>query len=149
MRFALWGKDNDTLTSSLFNVPPRKCVLLTAVDFAEYKYSTEVSFRTKQCVCVERLVYEMLPEQLGTPSCGCDWIFDPKRALAQEVGVISVASYGCNWELDSCNNVRILGLPGTYRLRLNDATALGTAQVYAEQFDYTQLPPQISGLFFS
>lgn len=148
MRFALWSADNTTLTSSLFYVPPRKCVLLSAVNFAEFKFSQESSFRTKQCVCVERLLYDLLPEQLGIPKCGCDWVFEPVRPLAAEVGVLSASTNGCFWTLDSCDNLRIIGLPGTYRLRLNDSTAIGTAQVFAEQFDYAQLPPQISGLFF-
>lgn len=149
MRFALWSKDNDTLTSSLIYVPPRKCVLLAAVDFAEFKFSQEASFRTKQCVCVERLVYDMLPEQLGVQRSGCDWVYELTRPLAAEVGVLTVATGGCPWMLDSCDNLRIIGLPGTYRLRLNDSTAIGTAQVFAEQFDYNQIPPQISGLFFN
>ena len=53
------------------------------------------------------------------------------------------------WTLEPCHNLGIIGIPGAYRLRLNDATAVGTAQVYAEFYDVSAIAPQAYGAFFS
>ena len=47
-----------------------------------------------------------------------------------------------------CCNIGIIGVPGTYRLELNDTTAIGVAQVYAELIQVNKLPVQIKDLFF-
>lgn len=147
MRIALWSPDNLTTVSSYFVVAPSRCVLLSAVGLSEYKTQTEASFRATQLVCVERTLFDPLPRDFAEGGCGCDWVFT-ERQMAKESATESVAVDGCSWSLSYCNNNRIVGLPGTYRLRLNDASAIGEVQVYAESFAINQIPPQVSGLFF-
>lgn len=148
MKYALWDKDNTTLVSSYFLVPPHKCVLLSAIGFKQFKQQSEASFRGPQLVCVERLLYTF-NKQAFKSLRDCDWIFLPRlSATEEEVANEGVASCGCYWSLDMCNNMKFVGLPGTYRLHFNDPTMVGEAQVYAELYDYEQIPPHIAGMFF-
>ena len=133
MRYALWEPDNLTVESSFFLVPPHKCVLLSAVRFEQFKHREDASFRVPQMACVERMLYDYIP-----PKARCnDFVFIPSLVMCEEVASDTM-----------CDNMKFVGLPGTYRLRLNDPTAVGTAQVYAELFDYEQIPPQMAGMFF-
>lgn len=144
MRYALWEPDNLTVESSFFLVPPHKCVLLSAVRFEQFKHREDASFRVPQMACVERMLYDYIP-----PKARCnDFVFIPSLVMCEEVASDTVSSGGCYWSLSMCDNMKFVGLPGTYRLRLNDPTAVGTAQVYAELFDYEQIPPQMAGMFF-
>lgn len=150
MRYPLWSPSNASEVSSLFVVYPGKCVVLSAVGLADTATQTEASFRTKQMVCVERLLYEPMKQttRRSADDCGCDWIIDVSARMAIEVSGDAVSVGGCHWTMDSCDNVKIVGLPGTYRLRLNDPTAGGVAQVYAELYDASQIPAQLFGMFF-
>lgn len=144
MRYALWEPDNLSVESSFFLVPPHKCVLLSAVRFEQFKHREDASFRVPQMACVERMLYDYIP-----PKARCnDFVFIPSLVMGEEVASDTVSSGGCYWSLSMCDNMKFVGLPGTYRLRLNDPTAVGTAQVYAELFDYEQIPPQMAGMFF-
>lgn len=144
MRYALWEPDNLTVESSFFLVPPHKCVLLSAVRFEQFKHREDASFRVPQMACVERMLYDYIP-----PKARCNaFVFIPSLVMGEEVASDTVSSGGCYWSLSMCDNMKFVGLPGTYRLRLNDPTAVGTAQVYAELFDYEQIPPQMAGMFF-
>ena len=78
----------------------------------------------------------------------CDWIFDIDNTRAEEVVDQIVQTCDGTWTLSACNNLGIIGVPGSYRLELNDPTAIGEAQVYAELIKVSELPPQISNLFF-
>lgn len=147
MKYPLWG-DPTSETSSLFVVQPGKCVLLVAVGLEEYATQTEAAFKTPQMVCVERVLHEFMPGAIKPVSCDCDWVFRYDRPLAKEVASEAVSVGGCRWALSQCDNVGIVGLPGTYRLRLNDATATDQIQVYAELFDASQIPAQMTSIFF-
>ena len=147
MKYPLWG-DPTSETSSLFVVHPGKCVLLVAVGLEEYATQTDASFKTAQMVCVERVIHEFMPGAWKPVSCDCDWVFCPDRPLAKEVSSEAVSVAGCHWTLSQCDNVGIVGLPGTYRLRLNDPTATDHIQVYAELFDASQIPVQMTNIFF-
>lgn len=148
IRYPLWSPDNLSSVSSLFVVHPGKSVLLTAVSFPEYKTQQESGFRVPMLACVERMLYEYDQNALRPVCGGCDWMFDLSRTMATEVASESVASSGCHWVLSQCDNVKLVGLPGTYRLRLNDSTAVGTVQVYAELFDNVQIPAALYNMYF-
>lgn len=145
MKYPLWAPTNTSEVSSLFVVQPGKCVVLSATGLQEYATRLEAGFRVPQMLCVERLLFDFAPSAIEKFSCGCDWIFDPVATKVMD-DVVSVS--GCYWALTHCNNIRIVGLPGTYHLRLNDGTAVGTVQVYAELFDASQIPVQMSEIFF-
>lgn len=147
MKYPLW-RNPVSETSSLFVVQPGKCVLLVAIGFDEFATQTEASVRVNQMVCVERVMHELVPGALKPISCDCDWVFNYDRPLAREISSEAVSVGGCHWTMSKCDNVGIVGLPGTYRLRVNDSTATDHIQVYAEQFDASQIPVQMTKIFF-
>ena len=147
MKYPLWENPVSEV-SSLFVVHPGKCVLLAAVRLDEYATQTEAGFRVPQQICVERVICEFLPGTIKPRFCDCDWVFNLDRQMAVEVSSETVSVGGCSWTMSKCDNVGIVGLPGTYRLRVNDATATDHIQVYAELFDASQIPVQMSGVFF-
>ena len=75
-------------------------------------------------------------------------IFDIDNTCAEEISDQFVQTNNGVWSLSMCCNIGIIGVPGTYRLELNDTTAIGVAQVYAELIQVNKLPVQIKDLFF-
>ena len=146
----LWGELNDTVLSDVFHVPAGKCAVLFATGLSEEK--TRVSaeeFKGPQMICVERVG---LAANVGEPVSPCDGQCGPSSARPMSARVEAsdvVESCVMPWTLEPCHNLGIIGIPGAYRLRLNDATAVGTAQVYAEFYDVSAIAPQAYGAFFS
>lgn len=146
MSVELWLSDSHSMNSDIFTVPPGKVCVLCAANLAKEKVRvTNAEFKTCQSVCVYRIVHtaDAVLEQRGS---FCNWVV----AAVDVSKVVDEILYtnGCCWELNNANNLRIIGVPGTYRLRLNDATAIGVAQVYADLYDVEQIPNQVSHLFF-
>lgn len=146
----LWSELNDTVLSDVFHVPAGKCAVLFASGLAEDKVRRSAEeFKGPQTVCVERLV---LASSVGDPVAPCDGQCGPSsvRPMSARVEASDVVeSCVMPWTLEPCHNLGIIGIPGAYRLRLNDATAVGTAQVYAEFYDVSAIAPQAYGAFFS
>lgn len=144
----LWNPLNSTLFSSVFNVPPGKCVVLHAAHLADWKERIDASeIRVPQIVCVRRLIHEFIPDDTRISTCG--WIYD-----IQDTGAVKMVDHPivtCNgpWQLSKCRNIGIIGVPGAYRLELNDTAAIGVAQVYAELFDLSSFAVQVKDLFFA
>lgn len=152
--YPLWEEGNSTTQSASFSVASGKVVALFAVGLERYKVRESHSgVQDKQRLCVNRIISEYNEESVRVklpPTSACDcFIFEASYmneiALTEE----PVVSGGKPWQLTVCDNFRIIGVPGVYRLHLNDDTAIGKVQVYAEQYDIQELPPQIAGLFFS
>ena len=145
--YPLWSPTNNTVFSSVFFVPPGQCCILYATNFAAERYrDTASEFSAPQLVCVKRLVHEFVAKDRS--NLKCNWIFDINNAAAEEVADQVVHTCDGSWTLGACNNIGIIGVPGTYRLELNDATAVGRAQVYADLIEANKLPVQITNLFF-
>lgn len=145
--FPLWEPTNYTVFSSVFNVPVGYCCILHATDFKAEKYRDDAAtFIGPQVACVKRLVHEFKARRVV--NLQCDWIFDIDNSRAEEVVDQVVQTCDGTWTLSACNNIGIIGVPGSYRLELNDPTAIGVAQVYAELVKVSELPSQISNLFF-
>ena len=47
----------------------------------------------------------------------------------ENLRLVSEAITSCAWTMDSCNNVAAITVPGVYRLRLSDASMLGSVAV--------------------
>ena len=141
----LWRPDNTSMFSDVFNVPPGKVCLLYATGLLSERVKVEdAEFKVPQAFCVKRLLYE--PDLVYGKNATCDWV--AVSTSAQQIADEYVqTSNGC-WTLTEAHNIGIIGLPGVYRLEINDATAIGTAQVYAEQYDITAIPVHIKDLFF-
>lgn len=145
----LWSSTNTSMFSDVFNVPPGNVCLLFATGFEKYKYRTDNTEPvSSQCVCVRRLLHEFDTESVKK-FAGCDWVYSVKDARAVNIADELVATCGAPWQLTLCRNLGIIGVPGTYRLELNDATAIGTAQVYAELYGIHDFPAQVKEMFFA
>lgn len=144
----LWDKTNTTLYSSIFCVPAGQVCVLFASGLEMNKVRTDASeLVAPQMVCVRRLLHGydgISPRTDGQ----CGWIFDISQVRAEKLVDELVLTCGCAWQLTACRNIGILGVPGHYRLELNDATAIGVAQIYAELYDANSIPLQVQGLFF-
>lgn len=144
--YPLWSDTNKTLYSSIFAVPEKHVCLLFADGLEKYKYREESEIRTEQTVCIRRVLhhYDRPPKNDST----CDWVFDIKDVRAKKIVDAIVRTCGLPWQLTQCRNIGIIGVPGSYRLELNDSTAIGKAQVYAELFSAKSLPSHVISLFF-
>ena len=155
--FPLWADDNDTQFSSLFYVPPGFSCLLTADGLAMDAYrQSATDIKSAQTVCVRRVLFDFDKNRVldhqsrkNTMRLQCDWIYDISQATANEVSNLQLYSCCEPWSLSKLNNVKVIGIPGTYCLMLNDPTAIGTAQVYAEQISNDSvMPGTFDRLFF-
>lgn len=145
MPVALWSNSN-SIYSDIFSIAPGKVCMLYAIGLEKEKVRvTDAEFKTCQSVCVRRIVH-LAKKELARGGILNDWIVSSVdvEMVADDI----IQNSDCCWELTHANNLRIIGVPGTYRLELNDATAVGVAQVYADLIDVTQLPQQIAHLFF-
>lgn len=144
----LWSPLNKTQYSSVFAVFPGQCCVLHAAHLEEWKVRQEAQeILVPQTICVRRLIHEY--KDIPREDCPCNWIFDIKAVYAELVDDHPVITCNGPWQLTRCRNLGIIGVPGTYRLELNDVTAIGEAQVYAEIFDLSSFAAQVKDLFFA
>lgn len=145
----LWEPSNISMDSSIFRVNAGQAVLLFATGFAAKRYRETVEeVDAPQMACVNRLLLTSANLSEHKTHKGCDYVFDATNIRPSQAEDEVVFVDGCGWSLTACNNLRLIGVPGYYRLHLNDATAVGTAQVYADIYDAHNLPAQLAGLFF-
>lgn len=152
----LWLPGNNTTQSATLEVEIGKAIVLFAVGLEKFKTRQDSREALDiQRICISRILLDYNPEPVATRKigpamnmCDCGFIFDATWPVEIEVIEEVVNSNGCAWQLTQCDNLRILAIPGMYRLHLNDETAIGKAQVYAEQYDIENIPRQIGNLFF-
>lgn len=143
----LWSPQNKTLYSSAFSVAPGYVGLLFATGLELYKVRTSASeIVGPQTVCVRRLLFGFDGYKPEPDLCG--WIFNMDNVQVETLVDSLVHVCGLPWQLTACRNIGIIGVPGNYRLELNDSTAIGTAQVYAEIYNIESIPLQVKDLFF-
>ena len=146
----LWGELNDTMWSDVFHVPAGKCAVLFATGLSSEKARVSAEeVKGPQMICIERVG---LAADVGEPVAPCDGRCGPAASRDMDARLQFadlVESCATPWTLEPCRNIGIIGIPGAYRLRLNDATAIGTAQVYVEFYDSAAIAPQVYGAFFS
>lgn len=146
MIIPLWNPDNHTMYSDVFNVAPGKVCMLFAAGLERERVKVEnTEFSGKQAVCVRRLLFA--PDIAFGKNATCDWV--AISTSATKIVDAQVQTCGQCWMLTRDNNLGIIGVPGVYRLELNDATAVDVAQVYAELIDADAIPPQAHKLFFA
>lgn len=150
----LWQPENNTLHSDAFEVKEGMAVALFAVGLEQFKVrQNSKEMQDLQRVCVSRILRDYSEEstrKIGPAMnmCDCGFIFDATWQTEIELVEEVITSGGVPWQLTQCDNFRILVMPGVYRLHLNDDTAIGKAQVYAEQYAIENIPQQASSLFF-
>lgn len=145
---ALWTPENTSLYSSIFNVPAEQVCILYAANLEQWAYRADAaSIKSAQAVCIRRLLFDYAPPT-ETQKDSCGWVFAVDSIHSEKIMDTVVQTCGLPWQLTMCRNIGIIGLPGSYRLELNDSTAIGTAQVYAECYKASVIPPQVQNLFF-
>lgn len=148
MNTPLWSPDNNTIHSSIFEVKAGKAVSLFAVGLSEDKAVASGEFRGPQVICISKILYDFISTERTVKAppvnlCDCGFVYGAcDTAVLSSVEAI-VNTKGCPWQLTPCNNLAVITLPGFYCLHLNDNTAIGKAQVYAEQYDLQDLPENI------
>lgn len=146
----LWEPDNDSDCSSVFIIKPGEVGVLLATDFAKYRYRTEESEPyALQGACVYRYLLDnsSLANSGIYPNATCDYLFDPSRIALDNVWV-PLYKCGQSWFIHACDNLKIIGLPGTYQLCMNDSTAVGTAQVWLETMPMDKISAAMADYFF-
>lgn len=150
---ALWSEDNETVDSDPFAVTTGKVVALFAVGLTQERIRQDAAeFKDIQRICISRIVYDSNIQARNVrfapvSYCDCGFIQGRVASLAPVEDII--VANGESWNLTSCDNFRFIGAPGIYRLHLNDITAIGKAQVYAEQYNISEIAPQVASLFFN
>ena len=148
MMTPLWQPGNQTMDSAVFRVIGGQGIVLFATGFKRHKHRVSANdAQVPQMACVNRLLFEA-SETRPLRTCGCDYVFDLAGIRLETIVDEPIISGTCGWSLSACDNMRILAIPGYYRLHLNDSTAIGEAQVYAESYSLKSLPLN-SKLFFS
>ena len=143
----LWSPLNQTLFSDVFTVPPGMVCVLFAAGLERYKaQTTNTEFKSPQTVCVRRLLYDA--DIVFEKNAVCDWVARVSAAVKIADEPVQTCGGGC-WSLTQENNMGVIGVPGTYRLELNDATAIGDVQVYADLYSIQSVAPQVAALFFT
>ena len=147
----LWLEANDTLYSSHFFVKPGWSAVLFAANLSEEKVRKSASeFKGPQMACVERLIYKFRRPEPKPDCCGiCSHVFEVSLPEAELKAADYVETCSLPWTLEPCRNIGVIGIPGIYRLKLNDATAIGEAQVYVEFHPHKAIAPQVYGAYFA
>lgn len=149
--FPLWDDANNTLYSSHFFVKPGWSAVLFAASLSDEKVrKSAAEFKGPQMACVEKLVYNCKWPEPKADCCGvCSHVRELGLPEAELVAADYVETCSLPWTLEPCRNLGIIGIPGIYRLRLNDATAIGTAQVYVEFYPHKAIAPHVYGAYFA
>ena len=122
--------------SRAFIVSPGSVAVLSAWGFDQYiKTPDERQPRNiPQMAVVQKMAFDK-------------GIFPDGLACSADSGLITTAAYSyvedvtqCGlWALSACNNTVVLSLPGTYRLQLNDAAAVGTVFISLTRYSQQEL----------
>lgn len=146
---ALYSADNKTIYSSIFDVPPGFAAVLFATDLEAQRVRTSAEeVAAEQTFCIRRVIHGFT-NAVKEKCLRCDCVYDTGK-LPDPVMLVDQIVSTCNgvWQLSVCNNIGIIGVPGTYRLELNDTTAIGTANVYFTLYPLHKVA-LINGLYFS
>jgi hypothetical protein len=144
---ALFDTDSIETGSALFYVTRGWTVVLSAYGFSRSPLPIDPDkFKAMQRACLHRVITRTVefPQELP---CG---VF-PEVGANTRVEVIAEAPVivnGREWSLNACGNLAFLGVPGIYRLVLNDPAAAGNVQVYMEYYHNSELIYRPGGLYF-
>lgn len=139
MRFLTLFNDKSTdIVSAPFAVLPGQIVMLSAFGFAGKQQVADGNKPLDvQRAIVEKVVFAkgLFPDGVAC-SCG-DLLIDVPYMYVEDVTQCGL------WYLSACQNLVFLTVPGSYRLRLNDATALGTVHIELIKYDSMELTAYI------
>ncbi|RQH06634.1 hypothetical protein [Paraburkholderia dinghuensis] len=106
-----------SLASPIFFVRPGTGVMLSAFGLME-----------SQQAVIEKVRYE---DSIMPQGGACEDLEPPMAVVMQAEDV----TQGGVWQLNACQNLAVLTVPGSYRLNLNDEAALGLVYIEAIGLD--------------
>lgn len=134
----LFTETSVSMESPFFTVFPGNIAMLQGFGFMEYAAREDNStMRVPQYAYLEMLLFK--EGTISQPSDGCpirDLSMYQSFLLAKE----PLRKCGCMFELSKKNNIMLLNIPGSYRLIMNDMTAVGNARVYLRTYSKTEFP---------
>lgn len=141
----LWLPSNETQDSSVFKVCPGTVALLVATGFERFRTRTEAKeFESPQLACIHRLIFDYETVAVGAlePRSACDYLYEITQTLTHVTDEV-VWNKRCMWSIGGCDNTKIIAVPGTYYLHLNDASAIGQAQVWIDVYKTADMPIEL------
>lgn len=126
----LFSPDTVALESDLFTVFPGHVAILTAHAVPDTQHPSPFEGMPDEDS-------RILIERTSTPQGGLD--IEAVKSTLDGVAILpkSVARYistvysRCEWSLDACNNLKVITVPGVYRLRMTNKEMIGTTVVEA------------------
>jgi hypothetical protein len=152
--YSLFDEHSISVQSPWFHLFPGNVVQFIASNFMYDVLDHSVTPPKRKGCRQEASVHQLILNgeslaQITTNVCGC------QPQLTSNIGIIDdieLATLGADclpddWTLTSCNNMRLLDIPGVYRLELNDPDMLGVARVYMRELPEDKLN-RPSALYF-
>jgi hypothetical protein len=118
----LFDSRSASVTSPTFMVRPAKGVVLSAFGLVQMLDGTP------QIAVVEKVRYE---DGIMPQGGACEDLEPPPAMVLQAEDVTQCGV----WGLTACQNLALLTVPGSYRLNLNDVSAIGTVYIEAVEID--------------
>lgn len=120
----LFDSKSIELVSAPFAVYPGGTVILRAWNIAQYKQPANDKEPTNlpQEVKIQMVSFgdiEMVVDE--DSACACEAKYEQTTSIKYAEDIVTC----CPWSMTACENIATLTLPGVYRLRLNDTSALG------------------------
>lgn len=135
----LFTETSIDVNSPFFHITPGEIALLQAFGFANKKDKVDANARTvPQEACLEMLLFKegVLPAH----AFGSCQILDMDKYRTELLAKETMYHNGCSYSLSACNNIMLLHIPGSYRLVMNDGSAVGNARVYLRVFTKDEFP---------
>jgi hypothetical protein len=127
-----------SVESDVFCITPGWFGLFSAFGFKSVKVQLEPGKpKGRQAACLSQVLTRtvIVPEELP---CGVVREVGSDRRV-EIIAEGPVTANGCMWSLSACETMKILDVPGLYRLTLNDKAATATVQVYVRYYPLDRL----------
>lgn len=144
--YPLWPPGAQDILSDVFRVLPSQCAVIVTTGLEGNKTRKDASeFVVPKMMCVRQVLFDYeAPDNSCLP---CDFIFDRDFFKGKTVLDTLVYTCGLPWAFDECRNIGVIGLPGAYRLELNDQDSVGVAQAFITIYHKDLLPIQVAQHF--
>lgn len=129
----LFTETSVSVDSPFFTIIPGEIAMLQAFGFADYASREDsTTLQVPQEACLESLLFR--ESVLPSHKFGVCQIMDLEKYRTELLAKETVCCNGNCFTLTASNNIMLINIPGTYRLVMNDGTAVGQARVYMRVF---------------
>lgn len=141
----LFDDGSTDVTSRAFIIAPGSVGILSAWGFKATKevLGPNEPRSAQQLAIVQKLAfpYGAFPDGNACKQSDSPLIVTPDYTYAEDVTQCGL------WTLSSCQNLVAMAVPGTYRLQLNDAGALGTVFISLTRYSQSEVGYVPRGIF--